>query len=171
MSTPRRITAQLTALDRMLENVMKQSTPALAAIKMRTADNDGYPSTASGADNGPGGTTESSTVERAVERRLGASDTKTGPVTDLENVSDFLASAALAFDNCIKILGRYSVGLTDTERQTLRCIGDDTPDGAECGEWASTNPTTGQANRKGMCVKCFTRSYRRTRQNEGAMAS
>ena len=152
MSTPRRITAQLSALDRMLENVTKQSTPALAAIKLRTQDNDGYPSTASGSDNGPTGTNTHSSVERAVERRLGATESKTGPVTDLEDVSDFLAAAALAFDNCIKILGRYSTGLSDSERSALRCIGDDTPDGAACERWAT---------RKGLCDACYMRGRRK----------
>jgi hypothetical protein len=152
MSTPNRVTAQIKALDRMLENVTKQSAPAIAAIKLSVSTNDGYPTTASGSDNGPGGSSGSSSVERAVERRLGATQTRTGPVTDLEDVSDYLSAAALAFDSVIKILARYSAGLSDAERQALRCIGDGTPEGASCDRWAA---------RKGMCDRCYLRARRR----------
>ena len=151
--TPNRVSAQIDAISKMAHNLTEQRRGALAALRLRVEGCDGYPSTASGADKPPGGHGTSS-VESAALRRLGEEDDRrrAGPVTDLEDASDFLAAAALALDNVSRIFGRYITGLTDSERQALRCIGDGTPDGATCERWAT---------RKGMCDAHYMASRRR----------
>ena len=150
--TPARIRNQLTAIERMVANLKRDAPAALEAVKLRTAECDGYASTASGADNGPMGTGGASSVERAVERRLGGNGGRSGPVADLEDAEDFLRAAALGLDKVNEILRKYAAGLSDAERQALRCIGDGTPEGANCHRWAE---------RKGMCSACYMRSRRR----------
>ena len=150
--TPARIRNQLDAISRMVGNLRRDAPGALRAIELRVATCDGYSTTASGADNGPGGTGGGSSVERAVERRLGGNGGRSGPVADLEDAEDYLRAVAVGLDGVNKILSRYIAGLSDAERSALRCVGDGTPEGATCDRWAV---------KRGQCDACYQRARRR----------
>jgi hypothetical protein len=122
---------------------------------------DGYPTTASGADRGGGGSSSvESSTERAVLGRLGHNN-HTGPVRARDDVADLLRAATLAYSNVLSIFDDYVTRLTDDDKRRLRCTGDGTPDGATCTSWA-------EPGRRGMCIRCYTRVRRAERQEEAA---
>jgi hypothetical protein len=148
-----RLRNQIDAITQLQAKLADRSRPALTAISRAADVNDGYKTTASGADTGPGGGSDTtSSVERAVERRLGASHGKPGPVTDLTDLEDWVRAIAQLQSLILGAFDRYTDTLTDKERSALRCIGDGTPQGANCDRWAS---------RKGMCDACYMRARRR----------
>jgi hypothetical protein len=156
MTHPRQLRNQIHALGEMHANITHRLAGFIAATHAALEQHDGYPTTASGSDTG-GGTTGRSTdssTERAVFGRLGHGN-HAGPVRARDDVVDFLQSAVVAYDNVLKIFDEYVTRLTDEDKRRMRCTGDGTPDGAVCDSWA-------EPGRRGMCIRCYTRSRRAT---------
>jgi hypothetical protein len=161
MTHPNRIASQWAALHAIHGSIHDRLDRALAAAWIDTAQHDGHRSTASGADSGPGGSSDHTTVERAVLARLGGDERHPGPVERLAELADLIGAAALAYRHITDIVDRWAPKMTEDDRRRARCIGDGTPEGATCSRYASVSPTTGQANRKGMCEACYARQRRR----------
>lgn len=119
---------------------------ALAAIKARLDDLDGYPATASGADTGPRGSSDTSSTERVTLARLG--DLKRPGVVQLrDDLEERLLIACTAVREALAIMDRFTgaAPLTPAERHRLRCIGTGDAEGAGCGQWAVID---------GRCIDC-----------------
>jgi hypothetical protein len=155
VSNPTRLRNQIAALAEIHGIITRRLDPFIVSARLTLSENDGFPKTASGADRGTGttGTTNSSSVERAAVANLDAG--RISPTRDLAEVADLLGSAAIAYRNILQVFDRYVIGLTDDEKRRLRCIGDDTPEGAVCDNYADPH-------RQGRCVACYHRARRAT---------
>lgn len=123
----------------------------LAAIAQAATLHDGYPSTASGADTGPHGHSDTSSTERAVLHRLHEPDDpkkRPGPIVDAWQIDDFLQSIETALRNIHAICDRHTQPLTPADLERLRCIGTGDHEGASCTQYADPN------RRDGRCTRC-----------------
>lgn len=165
MTNPRHVTTDIARAAVLLEIVRTRAPSAIRAITLNLSDLDGYPTTASGADRGPGGGTVSSSTERAALARLH----DRGPTSDLDELHDCIRTARHALDLALGVIDRVMpAALTTVDLRRLRCIGTGDAAGSTCEQWA--DPT----RRDGRCVDCGRRSdsdARRARRHAAGSAA
>jgi hypothetical protein len=132
--------------------------PTLRALELAADNLDGYPTTASGSDNGPPGTSDTSSVERAVIAR---SDTdppghwNRNPIAALTEGHDLshalLATLNLLMDWCDTHAGTR---LTASELDTLRCTNWRRDAPHSCGNFATPRRHNNQTIDDHRCLGC-----------------
>ena len=160
----------LTILNQLTANLTRFTNlahPALAALHRAANQHDSYPTTTSGRDRGPHGNTELTRIEAAAHHRLGQINDETGgrpgPTTEAWDLYDHVACADQALEHAIWIAERNLTidRLTDSERKALRCIGDDTPEGATCTDYATVD---GRCDRHHLAVTQRSRAEQRAQR-------
>lgn len=122
MQQSRQIKRNLDQVVRTVNVVRDRLPAALAAIVAELDHIDGYPGSASGADRQPGGSSELTSVESAVERRLGLGR-RLGGSARLDAIQ---AHLAMAMGQLAEVLVLVD-GARPVERGTYerhRCVGD-----------------------------------------------
>ena len=151
MTTPRTIRARVTTARINLTHLEARIAAALDALTAEERDHDGYPTSASGADRGPGGGGLVIAVDgdrvpvTSVEHAVLTRHRGTFPLDELD---DLVRTAAHALDLAVNFCLRHTPGVTAADLSRLRCAGDDTPTGASCTQLADPRRTDG------LCIDC-----------------
>jgi hypothetical protein len=138
--------------------------PTLTALELTAHHLDGYPTTASGSDNGPPGNNTTSSVERAVIARCDTDPEghwNRNPVAALTEGHDLartlLAVLGLLTDWCDTHAGTR---LTATELDQLRCQNWRRDDPHSCGNFATPRRHNNQTIDDRRCLACGLRADR-----------
>jgi hypothetical protein len=155
---PRAIRNQLHAVN-LLNGLINIRLPdTINALTARLNQHDGYPSTASGSDSGPRGTSELTPTEAAAHRRLGDAESlhgfkyKPGPTATLYDIDELLGILHRAATQLLDICDTRGPRPTTT---IPTCDGR----GIEgFDQWGEACDRT--ADKAGMCAMHYQRCYR-----------
>jgi hypothetical protein len=119
--------------------------PTLTAITREASVLDGFGSTASGAAKEPGGTSDSSSTERAALGRLEGSPGNVAPTALLHELDDLVRCYENVMNLILKFSDDHAGTLTAIDRQRMLCVG-----GPGCTSQRIADPT----RRDGLCLEC-----------------
>lgn len=151
MTNPRQLTRRHDDITATYRAITDRLPRAIKALRDRTGSLDGFPTSASGSDSGPGGHTTTSITEATAIARLEGHNNRPGPV---ELVMRLNSAFVDAHDSLIHALTIIDQLVPRDSAESVRCVGDGTASGVGC-----TNVATGR--HKGMCIACYSRARRR----------
>jgi hypothetical protein len=151
MTTARTILTRVRAASIGVSTLTQRVDAALANIKAERDALDGFKSTASGADVGPRGNSNTSSTERAAIARLSGKGEWTEVTTPYEVFGDLTTALTHIIDLIHNECNHWTKTRTLEEEavlNSLRCIGTGNPDGSTCTQFAT------DARSDGRCLDC-----------------
>lgn len=165
MTTPKTVTKRAHALQLNAQLLALRCAGIPAVVELA----DGYPSTASGADTGPHGTSELTPTERAAHARLGdiaassGQRYRPGMVTRLADLDELIHGANDLLMRAMAIVDAMGTGYA-VDYTHLRCIGTGDEEGAACHQWQDPRRKDGRCTDCGRGVDSNDRRLRRYAQ-------
>lgn len=171
IESPKRIRTRMLGLYELTRSATTRAPSGATLLHQTIRDLDGYPTSASGADDGAHGTSELTSVEAAAHRRLGdfhpavVDDRvkyKPGPTLQLERMSHLIGVATAALHEIITIADNVAPPPTAQSRDI--CVGGNglewwtPPTGAPNATACSNVQEKGRAT--GLCHTCRVKRQR-----------